>query len=189
MTEEKIRCFIAVEVPKDILAEIEKYLEQLREISSQVRWVKARGIHITLKFLGEIESPLLDQVKESLRSVTGIVRPFTVTVHGSGCFPNPRRPRVFWLGLEQSMGTELNVIYDWIDEKLIVLGFEKEKRKFSAHLTLGRVRTPANFDSLLNYMQKHPFPKRSFQVYEIVFMRSVLKPSGAEYIPLSTYHL
>jgi 2'-5' RNA ligase len=189
MSQEKIRCFIAVKVPQNILSEIEKYLVQLRKISSHVRWVKASGIHITLKFLGEIEPLLVDQVKESLQSVAGIVKPFEVMVHGSGCFPNPKKPRVFWLGLEQSIGKELNVIYDWINEKLATFGFEKEKRRFSPHLTLGRVRTPADFTSLLNYMQNYPFPKRGFKVHEIVLMRSILKPSGAEYIPITTYNL
>jgi 2'-5' RNA ligase len=189
MSDQKIRCFIAVKVPQHILEEIDNYLMHLRRIASDVRWVKVHGIHVTLKFLGEIEPKLVDQVKNSLISITGVVEPFHLSVQGSGCFPNTRKPRVFWLGLQQNPENDLFRIYKWIENKLDIHGFEREKRKFSPHLTVGRVRKEQNFAPLFDYIKKNPFSKSSFQVNSIVFMRSILKPSGAEYELIEEYKL
>jgi 2'-5' RNA ligase len=189
MHDNLIRCFIAVKIPETVLVEIEKYGQNLKRIAPDIRWVRIKGIHLTLKFLGEIKSELLEQVKESLRSVTGIVDPFNIEIQGTGCFPTRRRPRVFWLGLEQDRKTSLTIVQQWIEDRLSELGFEKEKRRFTPHLTLGRVRRPQDFTQLFEYMDEHPFKKVSFKVANIVLMQSILHPSGAEYTPIQVYKL
>jgi 2'-5' RNA ligase len=189
MNNDLIRCFIAATIPKTVLLEIEKYSQDLKRIAPDVRWVKAKGIHLTLKFLGEINATLLAQVRESLLSIKEIVNPFPVNIQGAGCFPTRKRPRVFWLGLEQDKSNSLTIAQQWIEDRLYGLGFEKEKRPFSPHLTLGRVKKPQDFTHLFKYLDKHPFEKVSFTIEDIVLMQSILKPSGAEYVTVQVYRL
>jgi 2'-5' RNA ligase len=189
MNNDLIRCFVAITIPSVVLSEIAKFRANLKRISPEVRWVKVAAIHVTLKFLGEIEPELVDRIKESLRSISSIAEPFTLTVRGSGCFPSRQKPRVFWLGLEQDGDHSLNRIHRWMEDILQKHGFEKEKRRFSPHLTLGRVKKPQNFTHLFKYMDKHPFAEMSFEVNEIVFMQSILRATGAEYTPIKVYRI
>jgi 2'-5' RNA ligase len=183
-----VRCFIAIELDREIKNSIEQYIVPLKRISPAVRWIKTESIHITLKFLGEIEQDLLDKVKLSLKPISEIFHPFVVTILGCGAFPDQRRPRVIWLGIETKEKNELLKLYEWIESRLESLGFKKERRKFSAHLTIGRIKFPRNMESLFNYMDINPFPPKQFLVKEIVLMQSILKSSGAEYKVIAEYN-
>ena len=189
MQNDFIRCFIAIQIPKLIILEIEDYINNLKKISPQIRWVNAKGIHLTLKFLGEIKPDLVHEIKNNLLPIKNVVEKFKLTVNPAGCFPNENRPRVIWLGISQDKNNSLICLHQWIEEKLIPLGFEKEKRRFSPHLTLGRVKTPSNFKDIFNYLKEHPFPEHSFIVKDIILMRSKLLPTGAEYTPLEIYSI
>ena len=189
MPDNLIRCFIAVKIPEVAIMDIDKYSESLKRIAPDVRWVRVKGIHLTLKFLGEIKAARVTQVKESLSTIEGIFDVFNLNIKGTGCFPNRKRPRVFWLGVEQDNNNSLTLVQQWIEDRLYDLGFDKEKRRFSPHLTLGRVKKPQDFTNLFKYMDKHPFENVSFKVEEIVLMQSILKPYGAEYISVQIYTL
>jgi 2'-5' RNA ligase len=189
MPEHLVRCFIAVQVPQDVLSAIEQYIRALRKTAPDIHWVKVDGIHITLKFLGEIKPDLVGQVEDILMPLSRLYKPFNIKVKGSGCFPNKSKPRVLWLGLEQGQGNSAKDIHTWIDNNLKPLGFGEEGRDFSPHLTLGRVKKPQPFEALFTYMEKHPFQEHIISVDRIVLMRSELKPSGAEYSELKSYPL
>ena len=184
-----IRCFIAVELPPSIKNSLFEFLDRLKPISKSIKWVNPSGIHITLKFLGEIEPSEVKKVSGELQRIKGIVNPFELKISGNGAFPNKRRPRVFWLGLQQDEQRSLFRLHQWIDEQLEALGFEKEKRRFSPHLTLGRVKYPEDFSNVFDYLKDHPFEPDTLNVEEIVFMRSELKPTGAEYTVIQSYKL
>jgi 2'-5' RNA ligase len=188
MTEQLIRCFVAVKVPATVLSAIEQYIQALKQIEPDIHWVRANSIHITLKFLGEIKPELVRQVEEILEPLAHLYKSFSIKVKGTGCFPNKSKPRVFWLGLEQDSGNSLTEIHAWIDDNLKPLGFSVEERDFSAHLTLGRVKKPQNFTDLFSYLEKTPFTEQVFEVDKIVLMRSELKPSGAEYSEIKSYN-
>ena len=183
-----IRCFIAIQIPQEIKFEIESYLSQLKRISPSIRWVKITGLHITLKFLGEIEKDLLDKIRSSLKSISNIFQPFDISIMDCGTFPNKKRPRIIWLGIEPDADNMLIKIYQWLEESLVPFGFEKEQRKFTPHLTIGRIKFPDNMDKLLGFIEKEPFPKKQFSVEEIVLMQSILKPTGAEYQIIDKYY-
>lgn len=189
MIDKKIRCFIAVEIPDNIKNEIDLFISDLRKISPQIKWVKTKGMHITLKFLGEIEPEICDQVKRVLSEITNITNPFEIKITESGAFPNFNKPRVFWIGLQQDKNQSLNRLNEWIETKLSVLGFERERRKFSPHITLGRVRNPGNFGKLTNLLKEKKISNNIIQVSQIVFMKSELKPTGAVYTPIEFYKL
>jgi 2'-5' RNA ligase len=169
MAGQLIRSFVAIKVPESVLSAVEKYIQNLKKSAPDIHWVKVSGIHITLKFLGEIQPDLVQQVQEILQPLSHLYHPFTIRVKGTGSFPNKSKPRVFWLGLVEDADKTLTDIHEWIDTNLKPLGFATEERGFSPHLTLGRVKRPQNFGELFAYMEK--------------------KPSGAEYSELKSYPL
>ena len=152
MNEDHVRCFIAAELPADLLNEIGTYTDQLSHQTSGVRWVRSQGIHITLKFLGEIAGAKVSEVAEQLVGIGGVANPFDLRIRGSGCFPNRRHPRVIWLGLEHDPGNSLFKLHEWMDERLAALDFGREKRRFSPHLTLGRVKDLKDPGSLFSWL-------------------------------------
>ena len=113
----------------------------------------------------------------------------TLTVSESGAFPNKQGPRVVWIGLQSGSDNSLITLHRWIESKLVPLGFVPEKRRFSPHLTVGRIKAPGYYNEMFNYMEKIPFSKMTFTVREINFMKSDLKPTGAVYSILKKYPL
>jgi 2'-5' RNA ligase len=187
--DDRIRCFIAAELPHDLLQEIGQYIRSIAAYSSGVRWVKPTGIHITLKFLGEITPSAAEQVRDVLEGINQVAGPFDMTIRGSGFFPNRRQPRVIWLGLEHDPEHSLFKLHEWLDQHLAALGFEREKRRFSPHLTLGRIKGPEKLEPVFNFLDEHPFPDKTFRIDRIFFIRSSLQPGGAVYSTIADYPL
>ncbi len=185
----KIRCFIAIEIPDIIKKEIDLFITNLKKISPQIKWVKSGGIHITLKFLGEIEPEICTQVKNVLIEISNIAKPFKINISESGAFPNFNKPRVFWFGLLQDKNQSLNCLNEWIEGKLTELGFAPEKRKFSPHLTFGRIRNSGNYDQLIRFFKDKKFEQKTISVTQVVLMKSDLRPTGAVYTPIQIYKL
>ena len=186
---EVIRCFVATEIPNELKTKIEEYILSLRKISHDIKWIRAKNLHITLKFLGEIPQELLLKVQSELSGISNIVKPFKLSIGDVGFFPNQYKPRVIWLGRQNDVNNSLFKIHEWIDENLEPLGFEREKRRFSPHLTLGRIKSPGDYKHLKEYFNKYKFQTYNFKISDVVLMKSVLKPSGAEYSKLKVYSL
>jgi RNA 2',3'-cyclic 3'-phosphodiesterase len=137
-----IRSFIALDLNKEILNIIEESTFKLRKSSNLlIRWVDIQNIHLTLKFLGDVEEKDIAQIESILRETAILFKPFIISIKGFGAFPNKIRPRVIWVGIEGV--TDLLKMQETIDERLTELGFQKEERPFSPHLTLGRVMKSA----------------------------------------------
>ena len=179
----QIRTFIAIEIPEDKKAEIKRLQSELRNLRGSVRWVRPEGMHLTLKFLGDVEDSLIVKLAAEVADATGYCERFNIGITGTGAFPNFRRPRVFWIALREPTG-ELAQLAAKINHKLENLGFPAEKRKFSPHITLGRVKDPHGVQSLSEYLQSISFDAGEFEAKEIIIMKSQLKPTGAEYTPL-----
>jgi len=186
---EIIRSFIAIELPPALIDRIDSYQKELKPFTRHVRWVKPAALHVTLKFLGEREKPLIDRVQQNLQTVSGAFRPFALTVNQFGAFPGKRNPRVFWLGIKSEPLELLPDLFHFLENNLQGLGFAKETRRFSPHLTLARVKQPERFDDLWTFVQSHPFEPFRFNVREIVLMQSFLKPQGAVYKAIEKFAL
>jgi len=132
---------------------------------------------------------LVERVRQNLQVSEGMFKQFKITIRNFGAFPGKRSPRVFWLGVDSEPRESLFDLFVFIEDNLHSLGFEKEKRRFSPHLTLARVKKPERFDALWNFAEKHPFEPYSFEVKEFVLMQSFLKPDGAVYKPIQKYSL
>lgn len=186
---EKIRSFVAIELPKELKKRIDDYQRQLKPLCRHTRWVKSDSLHITLKFLGEQEADLIQRVQQNLEHVSGVFSPFQITIKEFGAFPGKRNPRVLWLGVISEPLQQLYQLFQFVENDLHGLGFPKEKRRFSPHLTLARVKQPGNFEALWKFVQNNPFEPFPFEVKEIVLMRSFLKPQGTEYKALAKFSL
>ena len=140
-------------------------------------------MHITLKFLGEVKEDKIEEVyKTTEKFVTGIKK-FEVSLQGLGGFPNMKRPRVIWIGVEK--GKEiLAELYPKVEEEFFKIGFAKENRGFTPHLTIGRVKSPKNLERLAAEVNKTQFQTEEFEIKEVVVMKSTLLPTGAVYTPL-----
>ncbi len=172
-------------------------VEQVEKLQAQIpsgaiRWVRPGGIHLTLKFLGNVSHERVDQVKETLHEVVARYRVFTIAVGEFGCFPNTTRPRVLWVGIEEPSGT-LTGLQASLEGSFTKLGFEAENRAFHPHLTLGRVKRGtirsdmrSLSETLGNVRIGH---LGSLEVDTIHLMRSELKPSGAIYTKLASAKL
>jgi 2'-5' RNA ligase len=146
-----------------------------------VKWVGANNLHITLKFLGEVPMEAKNRIEPLLKEIADNTPPFSAKLQGIGCFPNARRPRVIWIGVEQGSGN-FELLARTIEESLSNCGFAREKR-FHSHLTIGRVRNSCNIDRILKEM----FISEPFDVNEFVIFKSTLTPQGAIYKALNNY--
>jgi len=183
-----IRTFIAVDVPDVIRDGIARLQSDMKRYRADVKWVRPESIHITLKFLGDVQVDRIDGMAQAIKESVEGVDSFPVSVGGTGMFPGARRPRVFWVGVKEGAGV-LSDLALRIETALNKLGFEKEKRKYSAHLTIGRVRTPKGIQPVVEAMRSTTFEAGVFEVDEIVLMKSDLKPTGAVYTALRTVKL
>lgn len=189
---EKIRAFIAVELPhavSDALSSVQGGLRAERH--PYVKWVDPGGIHLTLKFLGNIDAGNVSAITAAIARAAQGVSPFRLGLGGLGAFPNPRRPNVIWVAVTGDV-ERLASLQKGIDRLLVPLGFSAESRPFTAHLTLGRLRQTASpperqriGESLITIQPGEV----TFEVGEVSLMRSTLTPSGALYSRLSSVPL
>lgn len=182
---EMLRSFIAVEIPENVKSRMAEARNAFRPLDPYIRWVRAEGVHLTLKFLGDIDPAQVAPVSASIEQAVKDMRHFTVKISGAGVFPNLKYPRVLWVGIVQG-GSELSAIYQNLEGLLKELGFEPESRPFQPHLTLGRFRDGRQAGRLLTQemLQKGGAWEESFTVSQVRLMRSQLHPSGAIYTVL-----
>jgi 2'-5' RNA ligase len=190
---EQIRSFIAIELPEEArrgLARLRRKLE--RDEHKFVKWVDPGGIHLTLKFLGNVPSKRVTEITEAIGKAVPGNSPFRLEISGLGAFPSLRQVRVFWVGVGGELD-KLSRLQQGIDSALAALGFTTEERPFVPHLTLARIREGAspperrNFGELVcsaTFEDKYPV-----QVEAIKLMRSQLTPAGAVYTCLSVVRL
>jgi len=179
-----MRTFIAIELPEEIKAEIAALQDELRRARAEVSWTKPENIHLTLKFLGEVEEQSVDRVTKACVEAARTATPFPLNVEEFGAFPSANHPRVLWVGLGGGV-EEARRLQSELDERLAGIGFEKDARAFSPHLTIGRVKSPKGAKALFSRARAYPLPALSFTIREIVVMRSQLHPAGARYTPLA----
>lgn len=179
----KIRTFIAIDIPAAQREQIAQLQATLRRVGGRISWTRPEGIHLTLKFLGDVDQAQIPAVAEAVTRASRQVAPFEVGIAGVGAFPNFRQPRVLWVGIEEPTG-RLKALARAIEEELRPLGFPPEVRDFSPHLTLGRVKDPRGVESVVRALQQANFAGGTFVANEVRVMKSDLKPTGAEYTAL-----
>lgn len=180
-----IRSFIAIELPQEIIETIEKLQDRLRKYGLNIRWMRSKNIHLTLKFLGNISEGDVTPITSVLKTIADNMTPFQLMGKGIGIFPGISHPRVIWLGMSGHVET-LKKSQLRVEEGLEPLGFPKEGRPFRAHLTLGRVKGNLDKRILLEVIEQFSnFESDSFTVNSIILFRSDLRRNGAVYTKLA----
>ena len=179
-----VRTFFAVEVAPDIHAALVDLKRDLAQAGAAVRWVRDEGLHATVKFLGGVPEAMLPDLRAALTDTVGAWPPLPAAVRGLGMFPNPKRPRVIWVGLDCQPLTDLA---EAVDGALEPLGFARENRPYHAHITLGRVKELRGWAALDAILQAHRADDFGVcTVSELIAYRSDLRRDGALYTKLWT---
>ncbi len=180
-----MRLFVALEIPSAVRENLAVFLDSLRGISKEPRWVRPGNIHVTLKFLGEVEEAKVGAIRNALKEMR-CEQAITLNFRGLGFFPNEKHPRVFWAGIEAS--ANLKILAADIDGAMDKLGIPREKRPFSPHLTLARFERPALPEALCKAIAANM--ERDFgslRTNEFHLIQSKLNPTGAQYTTLASF--
>lgn len=187
MAEGRVRTFVAIDPSPALHAALVQLKAELAATRADVRWVRDDALHCTLKFLGGVERKLLDAIPAALQETLSRFAPLRVVARGLGVFPSPQRPRIVWVGLD---GEGLADLATAVDTALAGLGFEPERRPFTAHITLGRVNGRRSWDRLAERMRTRAGETLgSTDVVRVVVYSSDTRPDGAVYTPLWTIPL
>jgi 2'-5' RNA ligase len=184
-----IRTFIAIALPGSLQQKLDEAASLLKNDKTRaVRWVAGKNIHLTLKFLGKVESEKIGAISQMIQAESQPINPFELSAGGVGAFPNFRRPRVVWVGVEAPQA--LSDLANAIDRGAQTRGFPAEERTFSPHLTLGRVSQNASPQEVQAIGQALSAARigslGSFMVTQVTLFRSDLTPGGPIYTPLFT---
>ncbi len=179
-----VRAFIAIELKVETIAFIQKFQDGLRSYGLNARWLRPENIHLTLKFLGDINNEDVKKAGDALIIAGRENAAIPLRTKGIGVFPGVKRPRIIWAGIAGQTKELLN-LQKMLDEKLQTLGFPKEKRPFKGHLTIARIKKKIDAKRLIDAMKEFSgFESKTFMVDEVVLFKSELKPSGAVYTKL-----
>ena len=193
LSNEQIRSFIAIELPEEVKSGLRRLQNELKLPQHNfVKWVATDSIHLTLKFLGNISAPKVADITSVMEQASQGINPFQLEVIEVGAFPNLRQPRVLWVGIKGAV----DKLVGWqqrIDKGLIPLGFAKETRPFTPHLTLARLRegvSPGDRRDFGEMVAKTPAEvSYKFNVSSLSLMKSQLLPGGAVYSRLTEVKL
>lgn len=178
---ETLRAFIAISLPEPVLQAIVTAQDTLRRSGLKIRWVRKEGIHLTLKFLGDIDRDDVEDIHGAMERAAGPFSPLALWGEGIGVFPDLRRPRVVWVGVSGDREV-LRALQGEMETELSGLGFPKEKRPFKGHLTLGRVKGRLDRTQLIDALEAlRGFRTESFTAESVVLFQSDLRPDGAVY--------
>lgn len=180
-----VRLFVALELREEIRTAIRDLIARLKPVSKGARWVHPEGMHVTLKFIGYVDQDQVEPIRDALAKIRS-PQPVDLSFRGVGFFPNGKRPRVIWCGIETS--PNLTPLAKEIERVLETLGIAPETRDFVPHLTLARFNAPARMPELARAaaeFETHEFGasrETEFHLFE-----SILRPSGAEYRRLASF--
>lgn len=184
-----MRTFIAIELPEGIKQGLANVREQLKEGGAGATWTRPEGIHLTLKFLGEVPDSRIPEIMSALTEAVRGTGRLRIEVANAGAFPNERNPRVLWIGVAGDLKA-LGALQTSVEGAMAKLGFEPETRKFSPHLTLARIKYLRPGDNWQKVLEKVRDVKLGgFEADAVSLMKSELKPSGAVYTEMGRVEL
>lgn len=185
-----MRLFNAIEIPDEIKAGLTEAQRRLKSSGVvDASWTRPEGIHLTLKFLGEVPESKVQDIMNGLRHAAEGIGPFRLEVGGIGTFPNPKNARVVWVGLSGDI-EKLSRLQAAVEETISEIGFERDERAFTPHLTLGRIKYIRSRDRWIKALDEiKDISLSGFDVAAVSLMKSELKPSGAVYTEMGKVEL
>ncbi|MBN2245646.1 MAG: RNA 2',3'-cyclic phosphodiesterase [Candidatus Aminicenantes bacterium] len=184
-----MRTFIAIDLDENIKKELAAFINEMCNLPASIRWTHSKGMHLTLKFLGEIKEDQIPAIMKLLENTTAFFKSFTLEFKGTGWFPpGSRFPRVIWAGCQEN--EIILSLQQTIEDDLEKLHFQRDKKTYHPHLTLGRVRSNKNIHKVVDELIRQSDKNfGSMTVNKVTFFQSKLKPTGAEYLVLSEHML
>ena len=186
--QKSLRVFLAVELSLDVRRKVAELQRQLRESLPMVNWVRPESMHLTLKFLGYVDTSMVEKVLTAIEPIRTRQAPLTLEVQGLGVFPHPRRPRILWVGCTGNIPALINLV-SHIEAALEPLGFPPEDKPYFPHLTLARIKhDQSQVGGVLIHsgLLEQPRNLGTLYVDRITLFRSEVSQSGAEYTALRT---
>lgn len=177
-----MRTFIAVEIPKDIQESIGDYIDSIQGSFKDVKWVSPENLHLTIKFLGEVKESDLKNLSDCVEKAASDFSPFSIGFSNIGFFPSSKNPKVIWIGADGGADNLLDLFQE-LENFLENLGFDREARTFSSHLTIGRVKKQKKhkYNRSINPEELPVFESVKFYVKSIAIIKSTLTPQGPIY--------
>ena len=183
----EIRAFLAVDIDEDLKAKINKVIKDFKGIDTKIKFVELANLHLTLKFFGDMDTNGIHLLEDAISKVVSDFNPFDIKIVGCGAFPNNNRIKVIWLGIEDDV--ILKDLHDRLDKEFSRIGFERDK-KFSTHLTIGRMKSGKNKNQVKECIEKFAdIEIGEMKVSKISLKKSTLTPSGPIYEDLKTFEL
>lgn len=180
-----MRLFVALDLSDAVRAKIAKFCDALRVEFPPARWARSEGIHVTLKFIGEVPEESVARIEDALSAVRSDA-PVEMNFRGTGFFPDERRPRVFWIGIDAA--PDLAEIAAQIETQLEPLGVARESREFKPHLTLARISESRGIEKLREALRRNgPADFGAVRTNEMYLYRSELGRDGAKYTKLKNF--
>jgi len=186
-----LRTFIAINVPPAVLDTIARIQNRFKSLGLHASWVKPGNIHLTLKFLGDTDPDRIPGIQITLTETLASLARFQLSLDSVGVFPDTNNPRVLWLGLKDREGA-LETLQTGIEKALEQIGFPREQRPFSPHVTLARIKSPKGKKELkseLDALNRQGITPHPFDVGEIQLYESQLTPKGSIYTVLANFKL
>lgn len=179
-----VRSFVALELSDEVREHLTALLQRLQRTGAAVKWVEPENLHLTLKFLGEVPEEQIELVAGALKVVAQATKPFSFSVKGVGGFPDLRRPRVLWVGIEEAQ--PLLKLQQLVERAMEQLGFAPEERAYHPHITIGRVKATSGMEKVKEILSEYVDVKfGEVFVSHLTLFRSDLSREGPTYTPLA----
>ena len=183
----QVRAFLAIELDDDLKPKINRLIKEFKKTDARIKYVELVNLHLTLKFFGEIDVNGLELLEEKIANVVSEFEPFDIKIKGCGAFPNNNHIKVIWVGIDDDV--IIKDLHDKLDKEFTRLGFDKDK-KFSTHLTIGRMKAAKNKDKVKSTIEEFSdIEIGEMTVNKISLKKSTLKPSGPVYEDLKVFEL
>ena len=183
----QIRAFLAVDLDDDLKPKVNRVMKEFKQIDTRINYVDLLNLHFTLKFFGEIDTAGLNLLEQKIANVVSEFEPFDIKIKGCGAFPNNNHIKVIWVGIEND--EILKRLHDELDKEFVELGFDKDK-KFSTHLTIGRMKSAKNKAKVKSTIEEFSdVDIGEMKVSKITLKKSTLTPSGPIYEDIKEFEL
>lgn len=183
----QVRAFLAIDLDDDLKPKINRIIKEFKQIDTRIKYVELTNLHLTLKFFGEIDTEGLELLEEKIANVVSEFNPFDIKIKSCGAFPNNNHIKVIWVGIDED--SIIRELHDKLDKEFTKLGFDRDK-KFSTHLTIGRMKSAKNKDKVKATIEEFSdIEIGEMTVNRISLKKSTLKPSGPVYEDLKVFEL
>ena len=188
MTTNLVRTFLSIPVKKEIKSKKNMLYSTLEDSKLSINWVKNHNLHLNIKFIGQTPEKSINKIIKSVSRITSSIKPFSVKVSGTGCFPINTRPKTLWLGISGEVKPLIELVKE-IENKLFEIGFSKDKKEFIPHITVARISYPQKVIPDVDIFLKSSYDVIDLEIDRMQFFSSELLPNGAIYSLLKTFPL